>query len=47
MLSFLLESRRVDNRRMREELGVRLLYPTLRSGIVASLAEMRQQAGPP
>jgi hypothetical protein len=26
---------------------VRLLYPTLRSGIVASLAEMRQQAGPP
>jgi nucleoside-diphosphate-sugar epimerase len=41
MLSFLLESRLVDNRRMREELGVRLLYPTLLSGVLASLAEMR------
>jgi nucleoside-diphosphate-sugar epimerase len=41
MLSFLLESRLVDNRRMREELGVRLQYPTLRSGVLASLAEMR------
>jgi hypothetical protein len=26
---------------MREELGVRLQYPTLRSGVLASLAEMR------
>jgi nucleoside-diphosphate-sugar epimerase len=41
MLSFLLESRLVDNRRMREELGVRLQYPTLQSGVLASLAEMR------
>lgn len=40
MLAFLLESRLVDNRRMREELGVRLQYPTVRSGILASLAEM-------
>jgi nucleoside-diphosphate-sugar epimerase len=47
MLSFLLESRRVESRRMRDELGVRLQYPTLRSGIVASLAEMRRQACPP
>lgn len=43
MLSFLLESRLVDNRRMREELGVRLQYPTLQSGVLASLAEMRAQ----
>lgn len=38
MLSYLNESRRVDNRRMREELGVELLYPTLDSGLRASLA---------
>ncbi len=38
MLSYLDESRRVDNRRMREELGVKLLYPTLEAGLRASLA---------
>jgi nucleoside-diphosphate-sugar epimerase len=38
MLSYLDESRRVDNRRMREELGVELLYPTLDAGLRASLA---------
>ena len=38
MLSYLNESRRVDNRRMREELGVELLYPTLDAGLKASLA---------
>lgn len=43
MLSFLLESRRVDNRRMREELGVQLQYPTLQSGVLASMAEMQLQ----
>lgn len=37
MLSFLDESRRVDNRRMREELGVVLRYPDFESGIRASL----------
>ncbi len=42
MLSFLLESRRVDNRRLLRELGVRLQYPTPASGVLASLAEMRQ-----
>lgn len=47
MLSFLLESRRVDNRRMCDELGLLLQYPTLRSGIVASLAEMRKEIPPP
>jgi nucleoside-diphosphate-sugar epimerase len=35
--SFLGESRRVDNRRLREELGLRLAYADLDSGIAASL----------
>jgi nucleoside-diphosphate-sugar epimerase len=39
MLAFLRESRRVDNRRMREELGVELRYAQLDDGIAASLAE--------
>lgn len=43
MLSFLLESRRVDNRRLTGELGVRLRFPTMQSGIAASLAEMRME----
>jgi nucleoside-diphosphate-sugar epimerase len=43
MLSFLLESRRVDNHRMLAELGLQLRYPTLQSGVLASLAEMRLQ----
>jgi nucleoside-diphosphate-sugar epimerase len=42
MLSFLLESRRVDNRRLRHELGLGLRYPTLAAGVRASLLEMRQ-----
>ena len=41
LLAFLVESRRVDNRRMRVELGVRLAYPDLDAGVAASLAEMR------
>ena len=47
MLSFLLESRRVDNRRMLQELGLQLQYPTLQSGVLASLAEMRNTAEVP
>ena len=47
MLSFLLESRRVDNRRLLAELGLQLQYPTLQSGVLASLAEMRQSPGAP
>ena len=43
MLAFLVESRRVDNRRMVHELGVRLAYPNLDAGIAASLAEMRHE----
>jgi nucleoside-diphosphate-sugar epimerase len=46
MLAFLLESRRVDSRRLREELGVRLAYPDMQSGIRASLAEMRMEDSP-
>lgn len=33
MLSFLNESKRVDNRKMLEELGVKLLYPDLETGL--------------
>jgi nucleoside-diphosphate-sugar epimerase len=47
MLAFLLESRRVDNRRMREDLGVQLRYPSMQSGIRASLDEMRRQEATP
>ena len=43
MLAFLLESRRVSNERMLKELGVQLRYPSMRSGVLASLAEMRME----
>jgi nucleoside-diphosphate-sugar epimerase len=43
LLAFLVESRRVETRRMREELGVRLRHASVASGIAASLAEMRAQ----
>jgi len=43
MLAYLVESRRVDTRRLREELAVTPRYPTAESGIAASLAEMRTQ----
>ena len=45
MLAFLVESRRVDNRRMREELGVAPLHARMDDGISASLAEMRATGG--
>ena len=45
MLAFLRESRRVDNRRMREELGVEPRYANLDDGIGASLAELREASG--
>jgi len=35
MLSYLAESRRLDNRRLREELGIVLQYPTLAEGLQA------------
>ena len=37
--SFYAESKRVDNTRIREELGVDLIYPDYRSGLKALLAE--------
>jgi nucleoside-diphosphate-sugar epimerase len=45
MLAFLRESRTVDNRRMREELGVEPRYAHLDAGIAASLAEMQESSG--
>jgi nucleoside-diphosphate-sugar epimerase len=45
MLAFLRESRRVDNRRMLEELHVTPRYAQLDDGIAASLAEMREASG--
>jgi nucleoside-diphosphate-sugar epimerase len=33
MLSYLVESKRIDNRRLREELGVKLMYPDLAAGL--------------
>ena len=34
LMSFLRESRRVDNRRLKEELGVRLCYPTVADALI-------------
>jgi nucleoside-diphosphate-sugar epimerase len=45
MLAFLVESRRVENRRMREELGFTPRYGRLDDGIAASLAAMRAASG--
>jgi nucleoside-diphosphate-sugar epimerase len=33
LLSFMRESRRLDNRRMKRELGIRLQYPTIHEGL--------------
>ncbi|MES1990320.1 MAG: SDR family oxidoreductase [Pseudomonadota bacterium] len=38
--SFYAESKRVSNKRIREELGVTLLYPTYREGLKALLAQL-------
>ncbi len=35
MLSYLSESRRIDNTKMLEELGIKLLYPNLHAGLAA------------
>jgi nucleoside-diphosphate-sugar epimerase len=45
MLAFLVESRCVDSRRMREDLGVVPRYQRLEDGIAASLAAMRAPEG--
>jgi nucleoside-diphosphate-sugar epimerase len=39
MLSYLKESRRMDNRKMKEKLGIELLYPTLTEGLKACAEE--------
>jgi hypothetical protein len=44
MLAYLVESRRVDTRRMRSELGVVPRYPAIAAGVAASLEEMRTRA---
>jgi nucleoside-diphosphate-sugar epimerase len=41
MLSYIEESRRLDNRRMLEKLGVRLRYPDLRAGIASCRGDRR------
>ena len=33
-LSFMSESRRLDNQRLKTELGLRLRYPTVREGLL-------------
>jgi nucleoside-diphosphate-sugar epimerase len=38
LLSFMDESRRLDNRRLKAVLGVRLRYPTVREGVPTDLA---------
>ena len=42
MLSYLAESKRLDNRRMREELALALRYPDLSTGLAACVAEQRE-----
>lgn len=41
LLSFMRESRRLDNRRMKEELGLRLRYRTVDEGLAAALERER------
>jgi nucleoside-diphosphate-sugar epimerase len=43
LLSFMSESRRLDNRRLKEVLGVRLRYPTVREGVPSDLAALSAQ----
>lgn len=42
MISYLTETRRMDNRRMMEKLGVTLLYPDLQSGLKNVIAQLDQ-----
>ncbi len=43
--SFYAESKRVDNSRIKEELGVELIYPDYKAGLTALLAEEKARAG--
>ena len=42
-LSYMRESRRVSNRKLREELGIELLYPDLAAGLPACFAEQAEE----
>lgn len=42
MLTYFQESRRMDNSKMLEKLGITLRYPTLQQGLKASVKEMRR-----
>lgn len=44
LLSYMDESRRIDNTRMRNELGVQLRYADVKDGVIASLVEEAQHA---
>jgi nucleoside-diphosphate-sugar epimerase len=41
--SFYADSKRVSNRRIKQELGIRLAYPTYREGLRALLETMKSQ----
>ena len=44
-LSFWRDNRRVSNRRLTQELGYKLLYPSYRKGLQGCLNEERYPAG--
>jgi nucleoside-diphosphate-sugar epimerase len=46
LLSFMGESRRLENARMKRELKLRLRYPTVDDGIAAALEQTEQQGNP-
>lgn len=46
MLSYFSESRRIDSRRLRERLGIELLYPDLARGLAASVTADAALRGP-
>ncbi|MDH3713578.1 MAG: NAD-dependent epimerase/dehydratase family protein [Gammaproteobacteria bacterium] len=47
MLSYLRESKRIDNARLREELGISLRYPDLESGLAHAIGGSTHDAGTP
>lgn len=47
LLSFMGESRRLENTRMKRELKLQLRYPTVDIGIAAALEQIEQQRNPP
>jgi hypothetical protein len=42
MLSYLTETRRMDNRRMMERLGVTLRYPDMESGLKSVIEQLNE-----